>query len=118
MPWVQSLSDGIINIWSIKEIKIFFLVAVVGSILYFSIVHAKTIFSWLIGIIKSEKKKQADPARFYKPDPDKNFQIYREYVQWTEKPLLAFKIRRIIVERAIYTVLILLLIALILKGFF
>ena len=125
MAWAQTFFGDLAGVWEIEEIRIFVWVVIIGAILYFLLIHLRTIIKFLSGKRKHDfytPKEDTESHGLLSPNStehkDRNFEVYSEHVMWSEKPILIFKIRQILMERSLYGVAILALIILILWKLF
>lgn len=122
--WISTFFEDIVSLWSLKEIRIFVWVLIVGTILYFVLHHLHYAYQNLRkrmkGGYEATKQQIQNRAFMMKKESsqgirkEKNFEIYREHALWVEKPLWVWKIRQVLFERSIYGIVILLLLILIL----
>ena len=101
----------------IKEIRIFLWVLVLGSLAYVLLNYAQP----LLDIFRSKKTKNYDDdlkafRAQRRESGEKNFEIYLEPVQWSEKPLFAAAIKQVFLERSGYVLVVVALLYFVAKG--
>lgn len=127
MGWFQTILNDLSGLWDIKEIRLFVIVVLLGVLLYFLLINIRSIADRVRNKSSSSyrRTKQGLEDRAFmmkKKDKsakkEKNFEIYREYVEWTEKPLWVWRVKQIIAERGLYVVIILVLLYFIIRALF
>ena len=109
--------DDLLALLQIKEIRIFLWVLVLGSLAYVLLNYAQP----LLDIFRSKKTKNYDDdlkafRAQRRESGEKNFEIYLEPVQWSEKPLFAAAIKQVFLERTGYALVVIVLVYFVMKG--
>ena len=119
MAFSETLNAALKSIWEITELKVFIVIVIVGILLYFILVYLKPFLKWLITLMHTKKTEHPYMPKdiFKTPHKEHNIEIYREDVEWSEKPVFAVAVQQKFLERCGYGIVIIVLVVLIARNF-